>query len=283
MPELPEVETVKRGIAPVMEGYVLTQVDQNRPDLRWPFPDGFADRLTGRTVIGLRRRAKYILADLDDGQVLLIHLGMSGRMMVEGIKQGHFEHETGLLPQHNHVVFHLSSDATITFNDPRRFGAMDLFHRDAEDQYLLIRNLGPEPLGNELNEDYLFARMEGRRTPMKSFLLDQRNIAGLGNIYVCEVLWRCGISPRRLAGNVPKAKAQRLIPAIRDVLTEAIDAGGSSLRDHRQANGDLGYFQHNFAVYDQEGADCPKDDCNGKIARIVQSGRSSFYCNTCQR
>ena len=283
MPELPEVETVKRGIAPVTEGFVIDHVDIRREGLRWPFPSDMADRLKGRKVERLRRRAKYILADLDSDDVILLHLGMSGRILIGGNIEGQFVHDADVLHQHNHVEFHLSSGATLTFNDPRRFGAIDVFRRSEEQDHLLIRKLGPEPLGNELNEAYLGARMKDRKTPIKSFLLDQRNIAGLGNIYVCEVLWRCGISPRRLAGNIPKAKRTLLVPAIREVLSEAIEAGGSSLRDYRQADGALGYFQHNFAVYDREEKTCQTPNCKGTVKRIVQSSRSSFYCPTCQR
>lgn len=282
MPELPEVETVMRGIAPVTIGHVIEDVVLRRDGLRWPFPRGMADRLKGRRVEGLRRRAKYILADIEGGDVLLLHLGMSGRILIGGDLQGQFAHDSGAIPKHNHVEFSLSSGAVLTFNDPRRFGSIDLFDRDEEPDHMLIRNLGPEPLGNSLNETYLSDRMQGRKTPIKSFLLDQRNIAGLGNIYVCEVLWRCGISPRRLAGNVPKAKRDALAPAIRDVLSEAIEAGGSSLRDYRQADGALGYFQHRFAVYDQTDEPCQKPDCGGTIKKLTQAGRSSFYCPKCQ-
>lgn len=283
MPELPEVETVRRGIEPVTTGYVITAATFRRPDLRWPFPRDIDTRLVGRRIVSLRRRAKYILADLDNGDVLLLHLGMSGRILIGGTNPGRFTHDTGSLPQHNHVDLQLSSGATLTFNDPRRFGMVDLFAGSDEADHFLIRNLGPEPLGNDLSEEYLEHRLLGRKTSMKAFLLDQRNIAGLGNIYVCEVLWRAGISPRRRAGNIPKTKLPRIIPAIRDVLTEAIAAGGSSLRDYRQADGALGYFQHRFGVYDRADAPCSKPDCDGKIQRIVQSGRSTYYCSSCQR
>ncbi|MEO1564231.1 MAG: bifunctional DNA-formamidopyrimidine glycosylase/DNA-(apurinic or apyrimidinic site) lyase [Pseudomonadota bacterium] len=283
MPELPEVETVKRGIAPYLEGATITAARFNRMDLRWPFPTDIAIRLTGQVVTGLRRRAKYILIDLASGDVVLIHLGMSGRILIGGDLAGEFTHDTGVLPQHNHVELETSSGIKLTFNDPRRFGAMDVFHRSKEADHFLIRTLGPEPLGNELSDAYLASRMMGRRTPMKAFLLDQRNIAGLGNIYVSEILWRCQISPRRLAGNVPKTKVPRLVPAIRDVLTDAIDAGGSSLRDYRQADGALGYFQHRFNAYDREGQPCGHENCGGTIRRIVQSARSTFYCPLCQR
>jgi formamidopyrimidine-DNA glycosylase len=283
MPELPEVETVRRGLAPVMEGVQIARADVNRPDLRWPFPEGMADRLTGKTVLLLRRRSKYILADLDSGETLLIHLGMSGRMTISGHKVGDFHHPHPAAAKHDHVVFHMANDARITFNDARRFGAMDLMDTGGEDEFWLIRDLGPEPLGNGFDEDYLVARLKGRNTPIKSALLDQRIVSGLGNIYVCEVLFRAGIHPARKAGAISAKRVRSLVPLIRDVLGEAIEAGGSSLKDYRQADGELGYFQHNFAVYDQAGNPCPTDGCQKEISRIVQSGRSSFFCPQCQR
>lgn len=283
MPELPEVETVRRGLAPVMEGVQIARADVNRPDLRWPFPEGMADRLTGKTVLRLRRRSKYILADLDSGETLLIHLGMSGRMTISGHTVGGFHHPHPAAAKHDHVVFHMANDARITFNDARRFGAMDLMDTGGEDEFWLIRDLGPEPLGNVFDEDYLVARLKGRNTPIKSALLDQRIVSGLGNIYVCEVLFRAGIHPARKAGAISAKRVRSLVPLIRDVLGEAIEAGGSSLKDYRQADGELGYFQHNFAVYDQAGNTCPTDGCQKEISRIVQSGRSSFFCPQCQR
>ena len=283
MPELPEVETVKAGLAPVMEGAVIARAEVNRPDLRWPFPDGMADRLTGKRVLGLRRRSKYILADLDSGETLLIHLGMSGRMLISGHMIGDFHHDHPAPAKHDHVVFHMDSGVRITFNDARRFGAMDLMPTAAQDDHWLIRDLGPEPLGNGFNETYLIQRLRDRNTPIKSALLDQRIVAGLGNIYVCEVLYRAGINPQRKAGQISAKRVGTLVPLIREVLTEAIAAGGSSLRDYRQADGELGYFQHVFQVYDREGADCLTPGCEKKIQRIVQSGRSSFYCPQCQR
>jgi formamidopyrimidine-DNA glycosylase len=283
MPELPEVETVRRGLAPVMEGVQIARADVNRPDLRWPFPEGMADRLTGKTVLRLRRRSKYILADLDSGETLLIHLGMSGRMTISGHTVGDFHHPHLAAAKHDHVVFHMATDARITFNDARRFGAMDLMDTGGEDEFWLIRDLGPEPLGNVFDEDYLVARLKGRNTPIKSALLDQRIVSGLGNIYVCEVLFRAGIHPARKAGAISAKRVRSLVPLIRDVLGEAIEAGGSSLKDYRQADGELGYFQHNFAVYDQAGNPCPTDGCQKEISRIVQSGRSSFFCPQCQR
>lgn len=266
-----------------MEGVKIVTADVNRPDLRWPFPDAMAERLTGKTVLRLRRRSKYILADLDSGETLLVHLGMSGRMTISGHTVGEFYHPHPPAAKHDHVVFHMANDARITFNDARRFGAMDLMATDAEDDFWLIRDLGPEPLGNIFDEDYLVARLKGRNTPIKSALLDQRIVSGLGNIYVCEVLYRAGIHPARKAGAISAKRAASLVPLIRDVLAEAIAAGGSSLKDYRQADGELGYFQHNFAVYDQAGNPCPTDGCQKEITRIVQSGRSSFFCPQCQR
>ena len=283
MPELPEVETVRRGLAPVMEGVVIARADVNRPDLRWPFPDRMAERLTGQRVERLRRRSKYILADLSSGETLLVHLGMSGRMLVSGDPLGQFVHDHPAVEKHDHVVFHMANGARITFNDPRRFGAMDLMRTDAAEAHKLLSVLGPEPLGNDFHEAILVAAFKGRNTPVKSALLDQRIVAGLGNIYVCETLFRAGISPKRKAGRIVTARVARMVPIIRDVLSEAIEAGGSSLRDFRQADGELGYFQHSFDVYGREGAPCRRDGCGGTIARAVQSGRSSFYCPKCQR
>ncbi|MEO0633777.1 MAG: bifunctional DNA-formamidopyrimidine glycosylase/DNA-(apurinic or apyrimidinic site) lyase [Pseudomonadota bacterium] len=283
MPELPEVETVRRGLLPAMEGVRIAQADVNRPDLRWPFPDRMAQRLTGARVDRLRRRSKYILGDLDTGETLLIHLGMSGRMTVSGDPLGQFVHDHPAAEKHDHVVFHMENGARITFNDPRRFGAMDLMDTAAQDAHKLLAVLGPEPLGNAFNEAYLVAAFEGKNTPVKSALLDQRIVAGLGNIYVCEALFRAGISPTRKAGRIATQRVAALVPIIRDVLAEAIEAGGSSLRDFRQADGELGYFQHRFDVYGREGAPCRTPGCTRHVARIVQSGRSSFYCPACQR
>ncbi|KIC49747.1 bifunctional DNA-formamidopyrimidine glycosylase/DNA-(apurinic or apyrimidinic site) lyase [Tateyamaria sp. ANG-S1] len=282
MPELPEVETVRRGLAPTMEGAVIAQADVNRPDLRWPFPVGMAERLSGQQVLGLRRRSKYILADLASGETLLIHLGMSGRMLVSGDPLGVFVHEHPAPEKHDHVVLHMDNGARVTFNDPRRFGAMDLLETATAEQHKLLAVLGPEPLGNAFNEDHLIAAFKGKNTPVKSALLDQRIVAGLGNIYVCEALFRAGISPTRKAGRISKARVAALVPIIRDVLAEAIEAGGSSLRDFRQADGELGYFQHRFDVYGREGEPCRTPGCSQTVARIVQSGRSSFYCRSCQ-
>ncbi|MEO0358070.1 MAG: bifunctional DNA-formamidopyrimidine glycosylase/DNA-(apurinic or apyrimidinic site) lyase [Pseudomonadota bacterium] len=283
MPELPEVETVRRGLIPVMEGKVIEQADVNRPDLRWPFPPDMAARLTGKRVERLRRRSKYILADLSSGETLLIHLGMSGRMLISGVTLGDFHFEHPAPAKHDHVVLHMSKGGRVTFNDPRRFGAMDLLPTNGAESHKLLAGLGPEPLGNAFDEDYLVQRLKGRNTPIKSALLDQRIISGLGNIYVCEVLHRVGISPKRKAGQISAPRVRALVPAIRQVLEDAIAAGGSSLRDFRQADGELGYFQHSFRAYDQEGSPCQTPNCTGKITRIVQSGRSSFYCTQCQR
>ncbi|MGQ0564913.1 MAG: bifunctional DNA-formamidopyrimidine glycosylase/DNA-(apurinic or apyrimidinic site) lyase [Gemmobacter sp.] len=283
MPELPEVETVRRGLSPVMEGMRIAQAQVNRPDLRFPLPAGMADRLTGATVLALRRRSKYILADLSTGETLLIHLGMSGRMLVSGAMLGQFHHDHPAPQKHDHVVLTMDTGARVTFNDARRFGAMDLMPTPAADAHPLLAGLGPEPLGNAFSDQYLADRLHGKLTPIKAALLDQRIVAGLGNIYVAEALFRARISPRRLAGNLGAARIARLVPVIRDVLSEAIEAGGSSLRDYRQADGELGYFQHSFHVYDREGHPCVTPGCTGRILRIVQSGRSSYLCPYCQR
>lgn len=283
MPELPEVETVRRGLAPAMEGAQIIRARVNRPDLRWPFPENMASRLTGQTVQALRRRSKYILADLSSGETLLIHLGMSGRMTVSGDPLGRFHHDHPAPEKHDHVVLDMSNGARITFNDPRRFGAMDLIETPAADLHPLLAKLGPEPLGNAFYESYLADALNARKTPIKSALLDQRIVAGLGNIYVCETLYRAGISPKRRASNISRMRAESLVPIIRDVLRDAITAGGSSLRDFRQADGELGYFQHSFDVYDREGQPCRTTGCTDTIRRVVQSGRSSFYCPSCQR
>jgi len=283
MPELPEVETVRRGLEPAMTGATITRAQVNRPDLRWPFPPRMAERLTGQTVLGLRRRSKYILADLSSGETLLIHLGMSGRMLISGDPLGQFVHDHPAPEKHDHVVLDMDNGARITFNDSRRFGAMDLMETAIAEAHPLLAKLGPEPLGNDFNETYLVTALKGRNTPIKSALLDQRIVAGLGNIYVCEALFRAHISPKRKAGHLSSTRAGGLVPIIRQVLADAIAAGGSSLRDFRQADGELGYFQHRFDVYDREGDPCRTPGCDGSISRIVQSGRSSFYCPRCQR
>lgn len=287
MPELPEVETVRRGLEPAMTGHVISKAEVFRPDLRWPFPENMANRLTGATVLQLRRRSKYILCDLSTQETLLIHLGMSGRMTIQApsgnTELGIFARPIAPREKHDHVVFTMDSGAVIAFNDPRRFGAMDLLPLESADHHKLLRNIGPEPLGNQFDADYLFERLQTKSSPIKTVLLDQNVVAGLGNIYVCEVLWRAGISPIRKANKIARKRSDTLVPAIRRVLEQAIEAGGSSLRDHRQVDGELGYFQHSFNVYGREGDPCRNETCVATIKRIVQSGRSSFYCPTCQR
>lgn len=283
MPELPEVETVRRGLLPVMEGQMITQALINRPDLRWPFPPRMAERLTGAQVTALRRRSKYILADLSTAETLLIHLGMSGRMLISGAIVGEFHHPHPATEKHDHVVLDMEGGARVTFNDARRFGAMDLLDTASADHHPLLADIGPEPLGNGFSESYLVARLAGKNTPIKSALLDQHLVAGLGNIYVCETLYRAHLHPARKAGDLTRAQVASLVPIIRAVLTEAIEAGGSSLRDYRQADGELGYFQHSFQVYGREGEPCATAGCGSIIERMVQSGRSSFFCPTCQR
>lgn len=283
MPELPEVETVRRGLEPVLAGRRILSADIRRPDLRWPLPERMAERLGGATVTLLRRRSKYILADLSTAETLLIHLGMSGRMLISGTAIGAFHHALATPGKHDHVVLDIEGGARVTFNDARRFGMMDLMPTAAAEAHPLLAGLGPEPFGNDFSEAYLIARLRGRRTPVKAALLDQRVVAGLGNIYVSEVLHRAGLDPRRQAGRIAADRIAALVPLIREVLSEAIAAGGSSLRDYRQADGELGYFQHAFRVYDREGAPCPRPGCTGTVARIVQSGRSTFWCPTCQR
>jgi len=283
MPELPEVETVRRGLQPVLEGRRIIRAQVNRPDLRWPFPPRMAERLTGAVVERLRRRSKYLLADLSTGETLLMHLGMSGRMLISGVTLGEFHYAHAAPEKHDHVVLEVEGGGRVTFNDPRRFGAMDLIATDAAENHPLLAGLGPEPLGNEFAEPYLVGRLKGRRTPMKAALLDQRIVAGLGNIYVCEALHRARISPLRQAGRTSAARIASLVPVIRQVLEEAIAAGGSSLKDYRQADGELGYFQHSFRVYDREGAPCPTEGCGGTVHRVVQSGRSTYWCPSCQR
>jgi formamidopyrimidine-DNA glycosylase len=291
MPELPEVETVRRGLQPAMEGARFTKVEARRRDLRWPLPKDFAQRLQGQTVEGLGRRAKYLLADLSSGEVLLMHLGMSGSFRLRRNGEKFFGDpryfEMAKDEKHDHVVFHMSNGATITFNDPRRFGSMKLVPRARLDSEPLLRGLGPEPLGNEFDAAMLAKACTAKKTTLKAALSDQRIVAGLGNIYVCEALFRARLSPKRQASTIadrngkPNAHAYALVDAIKAVLNDAIAAGGSSLRDHRRADGSLGDFQHKFQVYDREGEPCPT--CKGKIKRIVQTGRSTFYCPSCQK
>lgn len=281
MPELPEVETVRRGLQSVLEGQRITLALVRREGLRWPFPNRMAERLTGAKVTGLARRAKYLLLCLDTGETLIIHLGMSGRMLVSGVGLGQFVHELPTPEKHDHVVLEIETGARVTFNDARRFGMMDLVASDQVGEHPLLAGLGPEPLGNDFNADVLAKAFAGKRAPVKSALLDQSIVAGLGNIYVCEALWRAGINPLRLAGEV--GSVDLLVRVIREVLSEAIEAGGSSLRDHRQTNGELGYFQHAFSVYGREGEACRSVGCSGIVERIVQSGRSTFWCPICQK
>ncbi len=280
MPELPEVETVRRGLLPHLEGRRITRAEVRRPDLRGPLPPDLVQVLTGAQVVTLRRRSKYLLADLGDRGTLLLHLGMSGRLLVENAALAEFHRDPSVYVRHDHVVLETDLGTTITYNDARRFGMIDLIRPGAEEA--LFASLGPEPLSDDFTPEVFARAVAGRATPIKSALLDQKIVAGLGNIYVSESLYRAGIDPRRLAGQITPKEAGLLVGHIKDVLTEAIAAGGSSLRDHRQATGELGYFQHSFRVYDREGAPCPTPGCNGHIERITQSGRSSFFCATCQ-
>ncbi len=288
MPELPEVETVRRGLAPAMEGARIDKVEVRHRGLRWPIARDFEKRIEGQTVEGLGRRAKYLTADLSSGDVLVMHLGMSGSFRVgHDSRPGIYHHEKSKSAAHDHVVFHLSNGETVTFNDPRRFGSMKLVPRAKIDSEPLLKSIGPEPLGNEFDAAMLAAACAGKKTSLKAALLDQRVVAGLGNIYVCEALYRAHLSPKRLASTIadrygkPNERAVALVMAIKAVLNDAIKAGGSSLRDHRRADGSLGDFQHNFLVYAREGQKCP--DGKGTVKRIVQNGRSTFYCPSCQK
>jgi len=304
VPDLPEVETVRRGLAPVMEGARIVRVEARRPDLRRPLPRDFVKRLEGQTVTGIGRRAKYLTADLASGDVLLMHLGMSGSFRVshepppyppphagEGRVRapGEFQHPRPTAPAHDHVVFHMSSGATVTFNDPRRFGLMLIVPRGELADHPLMREVGPEPLGNAFDANLLAAACALKKTSLKAALLDQTVVAGLGNIYVCEALHRARLSPKRPAATIatrtgaPNARAVALVDAIKAVLNDAIKAGGSSLRNHRDTDGELGYFQHHFRVYDREGKPCVTPGCRGTVKRIVQNGRSTYFCPTCQR
>ena len=305
MPELPEVEIVRRGLEPVLVGHAFGRVEQHRPDLRFPLPKNFAERLRGRRVERLERRAKYLLAHLSGGDVLLMHLGMTGCFTVHKAMSGFVDDMSGLKGAHgkrpragigdksrrthDHVVFHMQHDGTITYNDPRRFGFMLLIPAAEIGEHPMLRSLGVEPLGNELTPDYLATRAHGKKVTLKPFLADQRIIAGVGNIYACEALFRARLSPKRPAaslatqGGRPTQRAHDLVPAVRAVLEDAIKAGGSTLRDYRHADGALGEFQHAFAVYGREGKPCPRKGCSGIVRRIVQAGRSTFYCPRCQR
>jgi len=292
MPELPEVETVRRGLAPFVEGARIAAARLNRPDLRFPFPQDFEKSLTGRQVVGVSRRAKYLLFELDSGINLLSHLGMTGnyRFYEGAIAEPSRYRQPDVAERHDHVVLDLAAPdgahRTLIYSDPRRFGFMTLFSSPADCPFL--KDLGPEPLGNQFSAPQLAARFRGRRAPVKSALLDQRNVAGLGNIYVSEALWRAGISPTMPTGALvdsaggAKPALEMLVAAIKSVLEEAIAAGGSTLKDFRQSDGAPGYFQHNFDVYDRADAPCRRAGCNGTITRMVQSGRSSFYCPVCQ-
>lgn len=287
MPELPEVETVRRGLVPALEGRRLNSVRLNRADLRFPFPERMQERLQGVTVERLDRRAKYLLVRLSSGETLLVHLGMTGRFSIEADdahqQPGDFVYAPVADPKHDHVVFEVEGGVKVRYNDPRRFGFMDMFATEAEDAVPFLAGLGPEPNSNHFSAAHLDAVLAGKRTPIKAALLDQRVVAGLGNIYVCEALHRAHISPRREARTIPGVRSSRLAVTVRDVISEAIDAGGSTLRDFAGADGALGYFQHRFRAYGQEGEPCPTQGCDGTISRIVQSGRSTFYCGRCQR
>ncbi|HTV36524.1 MAG TPA: bifunctional DNA-formamidopyrimidine glycosylase/DNA-(apurinic or apyrimidinic site) lyase [Xanthobacteraceae bacterium] len=296
MPELPEVETVRRGLEPAMEGARFAKVEVHRGDLRWPLAKDFVQRLQGKTVTGIGRRAKYLLADLSSGDVLLMHLGMSGSFYVFNEKaheattvSGNYYHERTQHAAHDHVIFHMSSGAIVTFNDPRRFGSMKIVPRKDLDAEPLLAYLGPEPLGNAFDAAMLASACKGKKTSLKAALLDQRVVAGLGNIYVCEALHRALLSPKRMASTIatksgtPNERAEVLVAGIKAVLADAIKAGGSSLRDHKRTDGELGMFQHHFRVYDREGEKCLTPGCRGTVKRIVQNGRSTFYCPTCQK
>jgi formamidopyrimidine-DNA glycosylase len=286
MPELPEVETVRRGLAPTLVGARLVRVEQRRPDLRFPFPDDFAARLTGARVLELDRRGKYIQAPLDTGETLIIHLGMTGRFRIESdttmMAPGDFALAAPEAETHAHVVFETDRGARVTFFDARRFGFMDMVRSDALAAYPAFAAMGPEPLGADLDAAYLQTRLIGRRQSIKAMLLDQSIVAGLGNIYVNEALHRARIDPRDEAGGLSRAKLKRVVTAIRAVLTEAIEAGGSTLRDYAGADGEPGYFQHTFRVYGRTGEPCAARGCKGVVIRIVQNGRSTFICDGCQ-
>ncbi|KWV57521.1 5-hydroxymethyluracil DNA glycosylase [Bradyrhizobium macuxiense] len=293
MPELPEVETVRRGLQPAMEGSQIVRAEARRKDLRFPFQKDFIARLEGQTVTGLGRRAKYLMADLTSGDVLVMHLGMSGSFRVlkadDTAAPGQFHHPRSEDRAHDHVVFHMSSGAAVVFNDPRRFGYMKIVARNAIEDEPLLKGLGPEPLGNEFDAAMLARSCHNKKTSLKAALLDQRVVAGLGNIYVCEALFRSHLSPRRLAATLATKKAEptdhakRLVGAIHSVLNQAIKAGGSSISDHRLTNGELGYFQHSFQVYDREGETCRTAGCGGIVKRFTQNGRSTFWCLKCQK
>ena len=283
MPELPEVETVCRGMKLSMMDRTIKSVEIRRPDLRWPFPNNMKDRIAGKAISSITRRAKYILVGLDSHETIIIHLGMSGRILIDNKTSVGFLHHKKAFGKHDHVTVYLDNDVTVTFNDARRFGAMDLVSTKDLNGHWLIKNIGPEPLGNSLNTTYLQRVLKNKSVNIKTALLDQRLIAGLGNIYVCEILYRAKVSPKRKAKNLSKKSIDKLIRVLRIVLLEAIDAGGSSLKDHRQTSGEIGYFQHNFTVYGRKDQNCLDDDCHAVVKRITQGGRSTFYCPNCQR
>ncbi|PCI50068.1 MAG: DNA-formamidopyrimidine glycosylase [Alphaproteobacteria bacterium] len=279
MPELPEVETVKNGIIPLLEGRRLFRVIQRRDKLRIPLPDNFAERLTGRRIERITRRAKYLLLHLDGQEILICHLGMSGKMTLVVAK----DRETpDRFEKHDHIILETDRHDLVIFNDPRRFGLMTLCRTEELEQHALFRHMGPEPLGNEFNAAYLMGKIEKRRSPVKTILLDQRVVAGLGNIYVCEALFLAGISPEKKACDLRGDEVEKMVPVIRDVLRRAIEAGGSTLKDYAHPDGELGYFQHEFRVYGRAGEDCSNASCDSKIERVIQSGRSTFYCPSCQ-
>jgi formamidopyrimidine-DNA glycosylase len=285
MPELPEVETVRRGLEPAIVGRRISRAIINRPNLRFAFPEHFSDRLESAQIIALRRRAKYLVAELDTGEALIMHLGMSGRFTIyenERSQPGHFHHVVKSAELHDHVVFQLDNGTVIIYNDPRRFGFMDLIPFNTLDQSPFFKGLGLEPLNGALDGSALLSLFQSKKTPLKSALLDQRLIAGLGNIYVCEALFRAKLHPQKQAGTLTDAQAQDLAQAIVDVLQEAVEAGGSTLRDFAHADGSLGYFQHRFRVYDQEGKRCTEASCSGVINRVMLGGRSTYFCATCQ-
>lgn len=284
MPELPEVETVRRGLAPVLEGRRILSAQARRADLRFPLPSDFAGRLASRRVVALRRRAKYLLAELDDGMVWLTHLGMSGRWTIhadQAARAGEFYYAGAPNPAHTHVILETDAPARLEYNDPRRFGYMDLIPANEIEDHPFFKGMGPEPLGISFNAGHLKAAFKDKKTSVKAALLDQRVVAGLGNIYVCEALHRAAISPKRRAGAVSAPKLEALTAAVRETLEEAIEAGGSSISDYAAADGALGYFQHRFRVYDREGKPCQR--CGAPLRRIVQTGRSTFFCAACQK
>jgi formamidopyrimidine-DNA glycosylase len=289
MPELPEVETVRRGLEPAMAGARIERAEARRADIRFPFPPRFAARRAGHRIAAIGRRAKYLLFTLDSGETLIAHLGMSGSFRIEDAFVGEFHHARSKDPKHDHVVLYLDNGKVVTYNDPRRFGFMDLAAKGTLAEHPRLKGLGAEPLAPDFDAHLLAKMFVGSRAPLKAALLDQKRIAGLGNIYACEALWRAQLSPSRPAGDLADAKghatraAKALAPAIKAVLGEAIQAGGSTLRDHRQPDGELGYFQHSFSVYDREGLPCLRPRCRGTIRRATQAGRSTFWCPVCQK